>query len=160
MKEDYPVPMTQFSVSEREEYQRGMRFLSHGDIQGLEIILRVLDNSRPFTIPERPEKTLDWAVELIEAYRKIGKAIREINFVDKKLLDRLKGYEDLIPGEDKDFPYQPLFDALDEYRKISMILNEHEIDEPEKLREVLERMPNADSYEGYPGELEKFRSNF
>jgi hypothetical protein len=163
MTEKYRLPLTELSAKERGEYQSGIKLIVDGDVSGLKIALNVLENSRPFYFPGEPERTLSWAVEIIEAYRNLGRAIRngslELSNSESELREKLRKYENIILEDDDEAPYRPLFDTLDRFLEIHKILKEHEIENPEQLEEVLGTA--EEESEGYfKDEVKRFGNNF
>ncbi len=162
MNNDSHIPLTTLSANERGEYQRGIGLLAEGDARGLEVVLGVLQNSRPLYVPGEPGRTLPWAVEIINAYRNLGKVIRSVTLPISKregfseLIDKIRRYDIIIEDDDK-APLQPLFDTLDRYEEINKILAEHEIQDPEQLKNVLNGNPDLEEAQC---EVERFESEF
>jgi len=164
MTEELHPSLIELSANERQEYQRGIKLIAEGDINGLEIALSVLGNSRPFYAPGEPERTLSWTVDIINAYRNLGRIVRKLSLdsaqSESELREKLKKYDDIILEEDDEAPYKPLFDALDRFLEIHKILKEHEIETPEQLEEVLGTEKEEDPEGHLKSELERFGDNF
>ncbi len=134
---DYTFPGIQVEGSIRKAYETAIKDLRKAVTPegGLEIVARVFDTlkgSRPDS-----ERGIEWAQDIIEAYRNLGKAIADFQQKYEPRGTSSK-YEKLLSDFDGETSADRLNNALTFFEEIEEMINKYGIVDKKDLKERLE----------------------
>lgn len=160
LDESYNIPFVNIEETVAQVYREGIRKLrsdkSDPD-EELKIVLETfaaLGQSHP-----SHGMGIEWALEIIPAYRNLARIVKEMPCQEgiltplfSKYKDLLEEYKPVSPVKERDLRIVQLYGALKELEKIKGVLEDHAIDDAERLENVFQRL---DELEERIGEHDK-----
>ena len=142
LDESYELPGFELEASVRETYHQGIRRLRETqDPQDCFEILRPMFEALGISHPG-PNKGIEWAKELIQGYRNLGRILNELSGF-KFISEIASKYSGLLDDYEGKNPIESIESALEELRDISDVLKDQGI-ETEGLEARLELASEAE----------------